>query len=388
MKVLIVSHACVVDVNQELFAELAKFGDLEIALVIPSVFNTDLRGKLKFSVLSNFDGKIFAMRPLFAGKNRLLGNKGIHLYFYPYWWKPVREFKPDIIHIDEEPWSLSALQFALSGARIGAKILFCSFQNIFKQYPPPFSLFERIVFDKSSCAVVRSEGIRDVLLKKSYLKRIFVIPWAVELERFYPRNMSVLRRKLGLNSSVVGYIGRLAEEKGIINFVRSLFILSKKGMKFKALIVGGGPCKKKLKRTVDNLGLNDLIRIIPAVPHNEIWKYYNCVDILAVPSHTTKSWKEQFGRVLIEAMACGVPVIGSSSGEIPNVIRKTGGGLIFPEKDTKDLAEKICELLKNDGKRKELGRRGREKVIELYSYEVVARQFYEVYKRLLVGKHA
>lgn len=383
MKVLVVSHACVVDVNQGFFAELAKFENLKIALVIPSVFNTDLRGKLKFSVLSNFDGKIFAMRPLFAGKNRLLGNKGIHLYFYPYWWRPVREFRPDIIHIDEEPWSLSALQFALSGARIGAKILFCSFQNIFKQYPPPFSLFERIVFDKSSCAVVRSEGIRDVLLKKSYLKRIFVIPWAVELERFYPRNMSVLRRKLGLNSSVVGYIGRLTEEKGVIDFVRSLFILSKKGAKFQSLIIGSGTHQEKVKRTVDNLGIDCLIKIIPVVPHNEISKYYNCIDILVVPSRTTKSWKEQFGRVLIEAMACGVPVIGSSSGEIPNIIRKTGGGLIFPEKNTKDLAEKICELLKNDGKRKELGKKGHEKVIKLYSYEVVAKKFYELYRQIL-----
>ncbi len=388
MKVLAISHACVVDVNQQLFAELAKFEDLEIALVIPRVFNTDLRGKLKFSVLSNFDGKIFAMRPLFAGKNRLLGNKGIHLYFYPYWWKPVREFNPDIIHIDEEPWSLSTLQFALSGAKSGAKILFYSKQNILKRLPFPFSIFERTVFRVSNCAVALTEEVRQVLCKKGYEKQIFIVPHGVKLEHFYPRDMLTLRNKLGLNSLVVGYVGRLTEEKGVIDLVRSLSILSRKDVKFQSLIVGSGPYKGKVKRTIDNLELNGLIRIIPSVPHNEISKYYNCIDILVVPSHTTKSWKEQFGRVLIEAMACGVPVIGSSSGEIPNIIRKTGGGLIFQERNTKDLAAKICELLRDDGKRKELGQKGREKVIELYSYEVVARQFYEVYKRLLVGKHA
>lgn len=377
-----------VDVNQELFAELAKFEDLRIALVIPNIFNTDLRGKVKFSVLPNFDGKIFAMHPLLAGKNSLLGNKGIHLYFYPYWWKSIRKFKPDIIHIDEEPWSLSALQFALSGAKVGAKTLFCSFQNIFRQYPPPFSLFEQIVFRISSCAVVRSEEIRDVLLKKSYLKEIFVIPWAVELKRFYPRNMSVLRKKLDLDSSVVGYIGRLVEEKGIIDFVRSLSILSRKGVKFQSLIVGGGPYKEKAKRAIDSLGLGGSVKIISAVPHNEISKYYNCMDILVVPSRTTKGWKEQFGRVVIEAMACEVPVIGSSSGEIPNVIRKTGGGLVFQERNINNLAEKISELLEDEGRRKELGQKGRKKIIELYTYKVVARQFYEIYKRLLVGKYA
>ena len=352
-----------VDVNQQIFAELAKFEDVEIALIIPSIFNTNLRGKLKFSILPDFKGKIYSMRPLFAGRNRLLGDKAIHLYFYPYWWKPVREFRPDIIHIDEEPWSLSALQFALSGAKIGAKILFCSFQNIFRQYPPPFSLFERIVSRISRCAVVRSEEIREIFREKDYLEKIFVIPWAVELKRFYPRNMSVLRERLDLNSLVVGYIGRLTEEKGVIDFVQSLSILSRKGVKFQSLLVGSGPYDEKVKQTIDSLGLDGLVKIIPAVPHNEVSKYYNCVDILVVPSRTTKSWKEQFGRVLIEAMACRVPVIGSRSGEIPNIIRKTGGGLVFQERNIKDLAAKICELLKDDRKRKELGQRGREKVI-------------------------
>ncbi len=388
MKILAVSHACVVDVNQELFAELVKFKDLEIALVIPSVFNTYLRGKLKPSILPDFKVKIFAMRPLFAGKNRLVGDKAIHLYLYPHWWKPVGEFKPDIIHIDEEPWSLSALQFALLGAKTGVKILFCSSQNILKHYPPPFSIFERIVFRVSSCAVACSKEIKEVLRKKGYSKRIFVITDAVKPKKFYPRDMPVLRERLDLNRLVVGYIGRLREEKGIIDFVQSLSILSRKAVKFQSLIVGSGPQKEKVKRTIDKLGLGGFVNIISAVPHNEISKYYNCIDILVVPSHTTRSWKEQFGRVVIEAMACGVPVIGSSSGEIPNIIRKTGGGLIFQEKNIEDLAAKIHELLKDEKKRKELGRRGMEKVIELYSYKVVAKQFYEVYKKLLVNKYA
>ncbi len=388
MKILVISHACVVDMNQELFAELAKFKDLKIALVIPNVFDTDLRGKVKFSVLPNFNGKIFAMHPLLAGKNSLLGNKGIHLYFYPYWWKPVREFKPDIIHIDEEPWSLSALQFAFSGKRSGAKVLFYSKQNILKRLPFPFSVFGRTVFRVSSCAVALTEEVGQVLCEKSYTKPVFIVPHGVELKHFHPRDVVTLKEKLGLNSLVVGYIGRLTKEKGVIDLVQSLSILSRKDVNFQSLIVGNGPYKEKVKWTLDDLGLNGPVKIISAVPHNEISKYYNSIDILVVPSHTTKRWKEQLGRVLIEAMACGVPVIGSSSGEIPNVIRKTGGGLIFQEGDTEDLAAKICELLKDERKRKELGQRGRKKVVELYSYEVVAKQFYEIYKRLLESKYA
>ena len=381
-----VSHACVVDVNQELFAELAKFEDVEIALVIPSIFDTDLRGKLKPSILPNFNGRVFAMCPLFAGRNRLLGSKAVHLYFYPHWWKPVREFKPDIIHIDEEPWSLSALQFALVGKKSGARVFFYSKQNILKRLLSPFSMFQRMVFGASNCAVALTEEARRVLREKGYAKQIFIVPHGVELKDFYPRDILTLRNRLGLNGLVVGYIGRLTEQKGVIDFVQSLSILSRKSVKFQSLIVGSGPYREKVKRTADNLGLNGLIKIIPAVPHNEISKYYNCMDILVLPSRTTKNRKEQFGRVLIEAMACGVPVVGSGSGEIPNIIRKTEGGFTFQERNIEDLATKICELLKDEKKRKELGRRGREKVIELYSYEVIAKQFYEVYRQLLSSK--
>lgn len=388
MRVLVVSHACVVNDNQRLFAELANFKDLEIALVIPSIFNTDLRGRLKPSILPNFKERVFAVRPLFAGRNRLLGSKGIHLYFYPHWWKPVREFKPDIIHIDEEPWSLCALQFALSGKRSGAKVLFYSKQNILKRLPFPFSTFERMVFGASNCAVTLTNESKAILEEKGYCKNIFVIPHAVKLSRFYSNNSAKLKCALELSGFVIGYVGRLISVKGLDVLLYAVNNLRKKvgPSPFSVIIIGGGPMHNQLKRIIRRLCLERITRVIPPVPHNKMADYYNCMDVLVLPSITFKGQKEQFGCVLIEAMACGVPAIGSSSGEIPNIIRETGGGLIFQERNVEDLAAKICGLLKDDRERKELGQRGQQKVIELYSYEVVAKQFYEVYRRLLSGK--
>ena len=105
------------------------------------------------------------------------------------------------------------------------------------------------------------------------------------------------------------------------------------------------------------------------------------LDTLVLPSHTTRTWKEQFGRVLIEAMSCGVPVIGSSSGEIPNVIGDAG--LIYPEGDVPALAAAIGQLAEQPGLYADLARRGRTRVLERYTQSALARQYYEVYRAML-----
>jgi glycosyltransferase involved in cell wall biosynthesis len=105
------------------------------------------------------------------------------------------------------------------------------------------------------------------------------------------------------------------------------------------------------------------------------------MDCLVLPSRTTRKWKEQFGRVLIEAMACEVPVIGSDSGEIPNVIGDCG--LIFREGDVDDLSSKL-ELLINDyDLRVELAERGRQRVLNNFTQEKVAKETYKIYQKMM-----
>jgi glycosyltransferase involved in cell wall biosynthesis len=371
--VLAVSHACVIDVNQRLFADLGSSFGLEIGVVAPRRWRTDLRGDLPFTALADLHGPIYQRTPVFSGRGSL--------YFYPGARGIVRSFRPDIVHLDEEPWSLSAWQFAEFGARAGAKVFFYTKENISKSYPPPFRSIERRVYRLSACAVALTTEVEQVLRARGFTKPVFTIPHAVDLAQFGVRDASDLRRRLGLKGTVVGYVGRLTEEKGITDLIRALTIVKEAGNagEMSALIIGNGPLEPEVRAAAAS---DPRIQLVAAIPHNEIQQYYSCIDILVVPSRTTPRWKEQFGRVLIEALASGAAVIGSDSGEIPHVITATGGGVVFPEGDAPALAAAILSLLRDPARRQLLADTGRATVLEKYSAARVAAQFHDVYEWL------
>ena len=109
------------------------------------------------------------------------------------------------------------------------------------------------------------------------------------------------------------------------------------------------------------------VRVLDALTHDQMASGYAQLDVLVVPSHTTSTWKEQFGRVIIEALWCGVPVVGSDSGEIPWLIELTGGGLVFPEGDSGALAAHLRRLREAPELRRELAGTGRAAVERLFS---------------------
>ena len=116
------------------------------------------------------------------------------------------------------------------------------------------------------------------------------------------------------------------------------------------------------------------------IPSTQMHDYYNQLHTLILPSLTRPNWKEQFGRVLIEAMACGVPVVGSDSGEIPNVIGDAG--LVFAEGDGRALRDRLSQLMADPALRGEMARRGRERVLAHYTQAQVAAKTYQVYREL------
>jgi len=107
----------------------------------------------------------------------------------------------------------------------------------------------------------------------------------------------------------------------------------------------------------------------------------NMFDVLVLPSRTTRSWKEQFGRVLIEAMACETPVVGSSSGEIPKVIGDAG--LIFPEGDVVTLAHILGCVHDTAELGTQLGKKGRGRVLEMFTHRRIAEETVRLYRELL-----
>ena len=167
--------------------------------------------------------------------------------------------------------------------------------------------------------VARQQGCSE---SKGFEKPIAVIPQFGVPDSFAPLPLTHPH-----NPITIGYAGRLVHEKGIRSLARALAHVTSD---WQLKILGSGPSTIACP-TARGLKISARVSFAPWVASGEMPQFYNSLDILAVPSLTQPNWKEQFGRVIMEAMACGVPVIGSDSGEIPQVIGDAG--VIVPERD-------------------------------------------------------
>lgn len=375
MKTLVVSHSCVVDVNQQVYVALDALANSDVALLIPANWRSEYTGEAMPAKL--LPSVTF---PVFQAPVLKPGNVSLHAYKHlPL--KELKTWKPDVILSTQEPWSLSNAQVMWLAKQLGIPFIFQTNQNIVKRYPPPFSWLEAMAFKRAALALAYSEEARQVMTQKGLTVPSAVVPYATDTSMFVRQNTDELRTRLGIAGSVVvGYLGRLVPEKGIDTLILALAqvknTLPANSPSVKVLLVGAGVAENELRTQAQTLGVADEVVFTGVVPHSEAPKYMSCVDIFVLPSRTTASWKEQFGRVIIEALACGAPVIGSDSGQIPILIQETGGGRVFNEGNADALAAVLTELALNDMKRARLARMGQETVNARYTCEAVARQLY------------
>jgi glycosyltransferase involved in cell wall biosynthesis len=300
-------------------------------------------------------------------------NGHFHLHFYPGLGEILTRLKPEILHIDEEPYNLATLQAMRLGARLGAKCLFFTWQNLLRNYPFPFSSVERYNYTHADYAIVGNGEGEMVLRAKGYHGPVAVIPqFGVDPQTYKPSGRKERR------PFTVGYVGRLVEEKGVDILLQAMAGV---GGDWRLRILGSGPTSRSLKDLSHRLHSEEKVTFEEPIPSNQMPAYYGDLDLLVLPSRTRPNWKEQFGRVLIEAMASGVPVLGSDCGEIPNLIGKAG--LIFPEGNIESLREAIQRIMKQEPLRQHFTRAGRERILEHYTQESVASQTYEVYEQML-----
>jgi glycosyltransferase involved in cell wall biosynthesis len=181
-----------------------------------------------------------------------------------------------------------------------------------------------------------------------------------------------------LSVFTIGYVGRFVEEKGPDLFLRALAGL--KG-EWRAEMVGSGPMLNSLTTLAGRLGLRERVTFRPWLPSSQLPALYRTLDALVLPSRSKRNWKEQFGRTLIEAMACGVPVVGSTCGEIPHVI--DDAGLTFPEGHADALQSRLEQLIGDPTLRRDLAARGREHVLRHYTQKQIAAATAAVYHAVL-----
>jgi glycosyltransferase involved in cell wall biosynthesis len=365
VRVLMVSKACVVGVYQTKLEELARFSDLELTVVVPPYWR-DVGGVIPLERLHT-TGYELVVEPI-----ALNGN--FHLHFYPGLGGQVRRVKPELVHIDEEPYNLATAHALWLARRTGSKSLFFSWQNIQRRYPVPFRLLERYVLNRAEYGIAGSDESAGVWRAKGYTRPIAVIPqFGVDPELFHPAAV----RRQG-ESLVVGFVGRLVKEKGVDLLLEALDGLPDS---CRAQVAGSGPDEDRLRTLIQKLGLEGKVTLAGKIPAAHMPEFYRQLDVLVLPSRTRQNWKEQFGRVLVEAMACGVPVIGSDSGEIPNVVGDAG--LIFAEGQVDALRSCLAQLVDKPELRASLGRKGRDRVLAHFTQSQIAARTHQVYRSVL-----
>lgn len=361
-----ISKACIVGIYQRKLTAMAEMApELALTVVVPPYWR-DERGTTPLERVYT-DGYRLEVQPLWF-------NGSFHMHFYPRLLEVIKRVKPQLVHIDEEPYNLATYHANVLARRTGAKTLWFSWQNLARRYPPPFSWMERYNLAHCDYALAGSQTAAAVWREKGYGGALSVIPqFGVDARLFRPGAESRTQ-----TSTHIVYVGRLVPEKGCDLLLQAL---SEVQGAWHATILGSGPEAQALRDATAAMGLDDRVTFRPWLASAEMPDFYRSADVLVLPSRTRPNWTEQFGRVLIEAMASGVAVVGADVGEIPYVIGDAGR--LFPEGDAGALAAALTDLVALPHRRRELGARGRERVLATFTQEHVAASTLAVYRGLI-----
>ena len=363
MRVLMISKACLVGAYQTKLEAIASHDDVELTVIVPPSWD-DPAGIIQLE-RKHTNGYQLIVDPIrFNGR--------YHLHYYPTLKKRLADIQPDVVHIDEEPYNFATWMAMRQAKAVGAKTVFFSWQNLDRTYPPPFRQFESQVLNGIDAAIMGNNDAVAVWRSKGYTGPCTVIPqFGVDPTIFHPP----AKRDKGRGFIIGSANRRLVPEKGEDLLLQAAVNLP--GI-WRIHIAGNGPARPGLEQLAVNLGIADRVHFDGAIASTDMVTYLQQMDVLVLASRTLPNWKEQFGRVLTEAMACETAVVGANSGEIPNVIGDAG--LTFPEDDVAALHAHLTRLIQSETLRDDLGKAGRQRVLDTYTQAQIAAQTVAVYR--------
>lgn len=343
-RLLVVSHPAVLAVNQLVYAELQQLG-WDVTLAVPEQWRHEYaRAAFPAESLPGLE-----LRPLPV---LLAGRPQRHVYRVRVG-AVLRDVRPDVLFLEEEPFSLPALQWGRAARRAGVPFGLQSWENLDRPLPRVARAIERRSLRAAAFVAARSPAAARRLRALGGAARIEVAPHGVPAwEPAPPRRNGTF---------TIGFAGRLVPEKGIDDLLAAAAEVEDG----RVVLVGDGPLRPAASRAG--------AEVHTGVLHASMPDEYAQMDVLVLPSRTTPTWAEQFGRVLVEALWCGVPVVGFDSGEIRWVIEETGGGLVVAEGDRAALTDALQRLRSDEGLRRDLAAQGRRRVEEVFSLAASAR---------------
>jgi glycosyltransferase involved in cell wall biosynthesis len=367
VKVCVVSHAYVTPVNHDKLRALSAIDGIELTLLVPDSWRT-ATGVLTLPPMDT---------PYRVARSRIASSGRIGAYRYRDL-SAIRRGRPDVVHAEVEPWSLAALQVVRAAA--GLPVVLFTWENLEGPRRLASRAVERLVLRKVRHVIAGNEGARARMRRRGVPDaRLSVLPQlGIDVTRFAhgdPARARAAGAPPGGGPPVIGFVGRVVAEKGVDTLVDAVETLDAR-----LLIVGDGAEVAVLRRRTAGWPAGK-VTYAGAVRDADVPDYLACMDTLVLPSRTTPSWAEQFGHVLIEAMAAGVPVVGSSSGAIPEVIGDAG--LSFAEGDAESLRRRLEEVLGDPAFRGRLIVAGRARVERCFTNARVAAEQVAIYRRLV-----
>ena len=338
-RVVVVSMPNVVPHNQLVYLRLAELG-WDVNYVVPNRWRDEYSPEgFTPQPLEGIVGTFARLRVALPGQ--------VQRHFYvtrPAGW--IRRWRPDAIFVELEPFSVPTLQWGLAAERLRIPWGVQGDENLDRPLPWPARLIRDWSMPRIDFFAARSPGGEQMLRRWGARAEIGIVPHTIP-EWEPPERI------------------RSDDELFTVGF----------------LVVGDGPLRREIEAT--DLG-DGVLELHTGVRSGAMPPLYARMDLLALPSRATETWAEQFGKVLCEALLCGTPVIGSSSGEIPWVIETTRGGLVFPEGDDESLARAISDLRSDPAERERLAQEGRAGVERHFAPRVAARELDRLLRGALV----
>jgi len=380
LKVLIISHSYAAAENRKNVAALARHA--EVRCVVPHYVYDRVLGSIESPTIST--GTYLVGRRLSLPRSQyLLASRDLSL----------REFQPDIIHIEYDPWTTIFWQACLARARYAkrARIVCTVKKNTFRPLPTPLHNIKvgiaRQLLGQAAHVIVVNEGVRRIYSKHfSFPERQMTTMQhlGIDLGQFNPLSTRATKASIdrlqndGARKLVVGYCGRLDANKGVLDLVKAFAALplARTG-KACLRLIGRGDLSAELTARGE-----PWLEVLSPVPHAEVVGFMQGLDLFVMPSLITPDHEEHDGHAIMEAMACGVATIGSTSGIIPELLAN-GCGKTFAAGDQNELADALTLLLSNPKLRGEFASHARDRAAESFSVEAIAARKALLYAEVL-----
>lgn len=370
LRVLFVSHTYVVGVNQGKLNAIAATGT-KVGLLVPSKWKA-LAWDKRFELEKPYpEIHLYPARVLFEGR------VGAYLYPPGTILRALQDFRPDIIQVEQEVFSLSALEMALWARFTGKPLVLFCWENMERHLSNFRQWSRQFVLSTAKLIIAGNQEGAALLCQWGYKGQIEVMPqMGVDTSLF-----AASPHKSKNSEFLIGYVGRLSYHKGIDVLLAAIQQLRDRGHRCRVILCGTGPDQEALRQEAQKQKVAELVTWRGGMRHDEVPEEMSKFDVLVLPSRTVPEWKEQFGHVLIEAMAMGIPALGSSCGEIPNVVARPD--MIFPEGNAEELAAILERMICDSKWREEVEQYSINRVRQHYTHERIAERSLALWRKLL-----